>query len=78
MEEELEEIIQKEKLKPEKARKFIENAFRDGVLRTTGTDLDSILPAVSIFNKTGPSRAEKRQIVIDLLKGYFQKFFGLV
>lgn len=75
--EELEEIIQKEKLKPVKARKFMENAFHDGTLRTTGTDLDSILPAVSIFKKVGPSRAEKRQHVIELLKGYFQKFFGL-
>ena len=78
MEEELEEIIQKEKLKPEKTRKFIENAFRDGTLRTTGTDLDSILPAVSIFNKKGPSRTEKRQNVIELLKCYFQKFFGVI
>ena len=41
-------------------------------------DLDSILPAVSIFNKVGPSRAEKPQRVIELLKWYFQKFFGLV
>lgn len=78
MEQEFEEIIQKEKLKPEKARKFIENAFRDGVLRTTGTDLDAILPAVSIFNKIGPSRAEKRHHVVELMSGYFQKFSGLV
>ncbi len=78
MEKELDEIIKQEKLKPEKTKKFVENAFRDGVLRTTGTDLDSILPAVSIFNKKGPSRAEKRQSVIELLKDFFQKFFGLI
>ena len=78
MEQEFEEIIQKERLKREKAQKFMKNAFRDGVLRTTGTDLDAILPAVSIFNKTGPSRAQKRQNVIHLLKDYFQKFYGLI
>lgn len=78
MEHDLEEIIRKEKLKPEKTRKFIENAFRDGLLRTTGTDLDSILPAVSIFNKAGLSRSQKRLNVIELLKSFFQKFFGLI
>ena len=79
MEEELEAIIQHEKLKPELARKFVENAFRDGALRTTGTDLDAILPAVSIFSKNkDETRAAKRESVIEKLKGYFEKFFGLI
>ena len=79
MEEELEAIIQHEKLKPELARKFVENAFRDGALKTTGTDLDAILPAVSIFAKNkGETRAAKRESVIEKLKGYFEKFFGLI
>lgn len=79
MEQELEEIIVQEKLKPEKARKFVENAFRDGALRTTGTDLDAILPAVSIFaKKQGETRAAKRESVIERLKAYFEKFFGLI
>ena len=77
-EQELEEIIQKENLDPGKTRKFIENAFRDGVLRTTGTDLDAILPPVSLFGKQGASRVQKRQRVIACLIGYFQTFFGLV
>ena len=78
MEKELEAIIQHEKLKPELARKFVENAFRDGALKTTGTDLDAILPAVSIFAKNkGETRAAKRESVIEKLKGYFEKFFGL-
>ena len=79
MEEELEAIIQHEKLKPELARKFVENAFRDGALKTTGTDLDAILPAVSIFAKNkGETRAAKRESVIEKLKDYFEKFFGLI
>ena len=77
--EELEEIIAQEKLKPEKARKFVDNAFRDGVLRTTGTDLDAILPPVPLFGrKNGESRSSKRESVIERLKAYFEKFFGLI
>ena len=41
---ELAEIIEEEKLKPEDTRAFIDNAFRDGVLKTTGMDIDRILP----------------------------------
>lgn len=43
-EEDLVSIINEEKLKPEETRKFIDNAFRDGQVRTTGTDIDKILP----------------------------------
>ena len=79
MAEELEAIIVEEKLKPEKARKFVENAFRDGTLRTTGTDLDAILPPVPLFGrKNGESRSAKRESVIERLKAYFEKFFGLI
>ena len=36
-------IIDGENLKPEETRKFIDNSFRDGILKTTGTDIDRIL-----------------------------------
>lgn len=79
MEHDLEDIIEKERLKPEKAKKFVTNAFRDGALRTTGTDLDAILPAVSIFAKNkSESRSAKRESVITRLKAYFDKFCGLI
>jgi type I restriction enzyme R subunit len=35
-------IIEEEKLKPEETRRFIDNAFRDGILKTTGTAIDKI------------------------------------
>ena len=47
--EELASITALLRLKPEETRQFIDNAFRDGALRTTGTDIDKILPPVSRF-----------------------------
>ena len=69
-------IISEEKLKPEETHKFISNSFRDGVLKTTGTDIDVILPAVSRFG--GGNRAMKKKRVIDRLMAYFEKYLELV
>jgi type I restriction enzyme R subunit len=74
-EEELQTIITEEKLKPEDTRKFLENAFRDGEIKTAGTDIDKIMPPVSRFG--GGGRAQKKQSVIDKLKAFFEKFFGI-
>lgn len=72
----LEALIVEKKLRPEKTRHFIKNAFRDRYLKTTGTDIDQILPPVSRFNQSG-KRSEKKQIVIDKLTVFFEKFAGL-
>lgn len=69
-------IIAEEKLKPEETRKFIDNSFRDGTLKTIGTDIDKIMPPVSRFG--GGGRATKKQGVIDKLMKFFEKYFGLV
>jgi len=71
----LAEIIAEEKLKDVEARKFMHNAFRDGAVKTTGSDIDKILPAVSRFG--GSNRVEKKQTVIDKLLGFFEMFFGI-
>ena len=76
-EQDLEIIIKDEKLKHDEAQKFIENSFRDGGIKTTGTDIDKILPPISRFSD-GSNRALKKQTVIDKLKGFFEKYFGLV
>ncbi len=68
-------LITEERLKPEETRKFVENAFRDGVLKTTGTDVDRLMPPVSRFG--GGSRDKKKQTVIEKLKAFFEKYFGL-
>ena len=67
-------IIEEEKLKPDETRKFIDNAFRDGEIKTTGTDIDKIMPPVSRF---GGGRATKKQGVISRLLAYFEKFYGI-
>ncbi|MBD5533598.1 MAG: type I restriction endonuclease subunit R [Lachnospiraceae bacterium] len=69
-------IIEEENLKAEETHKFIDNSFRDGVLKTTGTDIDVIMPAVSRFG--GGNRAEKKKRVIDRLMAYFEKYVELV
>ena len=72
----LNEIIASENLKADETSKFVENAFRDGAIRTTGTDIDKILPAMSRFG--GGNRQEKKKTVIEKLKGFFEKYFGVV
>jgi type I restriction enzyme R subunit len=76
-EQDLSEIIATEKLKPDEARRFIEGAFRDGVMKTSGTDLDKILPPISRFAEDG-GRAEKKQRIIEKLLQFFERFWGLV
>ena len=72
---EMQTIITEENLKSEDTRKFLENAFRDGEIKTTGTDIDKIMPPVSRFNGSG--RTMKKQGVIDKLKAFFEKYFGI-
>lgn len=75
-EKELTHIIRDEKLREPETRKFLENAFRDGEIKTTGTDIDKLMPPVSRFGGGG-TRAKKKQSVIDKLKGFFDRFFGI-
>ena len=70
-------IIEAEGLKPDETRKFIEGAFRDGAMKTTGTDIDGILPPISRFSGGGGGRAVKKQGVIERLLAFFEKFLGL-
>lgn len=74
-EQELVQIIKDEKLKEAETRKFVENAFRDGEIKTVGTDIDKLMPPVSRFG--GGNREAKKQTVIDKLKAFFERFFGI-
>ena len=73
----LAEIIEEEKLKPEETQKIIAGAFRDGTLKTLGTDFDKILPPVSRFS-AGDTRIVKKQNVIEKLVVFFEKYSGLI
>ena len=74
-ENDLTEIITTEKLREEETRKFVANAFRDGALKTMGTEIDKLMPPVSRFG--GGGRAKKKQSIIEKLKAFFEKYFGL-
>ena len=74
-EQELKTIIAEEKLNPEDTRRFLENAFRDGEIKTAGTEIDKLMPPVSRFG--GSARAKRKQGVIDALKAFFEKYFGI-
>lgn len=74
-EEDLNQIIKEERLKPEATKKYIDESFEAGVLKTNGTAVDEIMPPVSRFG--GGNRAGKKQGIIDKLRGFFEKYFGL-
>ncbi len=73
-EEELFRIIAEEQLKEPETRRFMENAFRDGEIRTIGTDIDKLMPPVSRF---GGDRAEKKQTIIDKFQAFFERYRGI-
>ncbi len=70
-------IIQEENLKEEETKKFVANAFRDGAIKENGTEIDEILPPMSRFGKGGNNRAKKKVNVLERLKKFFEKYFGL-
>jgi type I restriction enzyme R subunit len=72
----IEKLIEEENLKPDEARKFIDNAFRDGVMKTTGTSIDRLMPPLSMFG--GGNRAVRKQGIIEKLLNFFEKYFGLI
>ena len=61
--EELDQIIDDEKLNKKATYSFVENAFRDGYIQSTGTNLSRILPPISRFS-AGGERTKKREIVL--------------
>lgn len=73
---ELQEIISEERLKPEQTENFMRNAFRDGALQTSGTVITTILPPTSRFT-AGGGHAEKKQRVVEKLSAFFRRFMGL-
>jgi type I restriction enzyme R subunit len=69
-------LIEEEKLKAEETRRFIDNAFRDGIMKTTGTSVDRLMPPASRFGDG--NRTIKKQGIIEKLLNFFEKYFGLV
>ncbi len=74
--EELDRIIAEENLDKDETYKFIENAFRDGNVQTSGTAISRIMPPVSRFSPD-QVRGRKRETVLDRLSAFFSKFFDI-
>lgn len=75
-ENELTKIIEDNNLNPAETRRLITNSFRDGVFKTTGTDVDRIMPAMSRFGDS--NRSGKKKGVIERLVSFFEKYFGAI
>ncbi|MGI6568039.1 MAG: type I restriction endonuclease subunit R [Erysipelotrichaceae bacterium] len=71
----LKTLIEDENLNEEETRKFIDNSFRDGQVKTTGTDIEKILPPMRRFG--GGNRNERKQTIIEKVLKFFEKYFGL-
>lgn len=73
-EKQLMQIVEDEHLNEDETRRFLEDSFRNGEVKTSGTDIDKLMPPISRF---GGGRAAKKQTIIDKLKGFFERFFGI-
>ena len=75
-ERELVQIIKEENLNEKETRKFVNNSFRDGEVRTIGTDIDKILPPMPLFSEDN-LRSKTKKRVVDRLLAFFERFFGI-
>lgn len=73
-EQQLMQIITEENLKEKETRKFLESCLLNGEVKTSGKDIDSLLPPMSWFDA---KRSEKKQRVIDKFRAFFDRFYGI-
>jgi type I restriction enzyme R subunit len=74
--EELNKIIAEENLDREETYRFVESAFRDGSVQTSGTAITKIMPPVTRFSPD-QNRSKKRETVLDRISAFFYKFFDI-
>lgn len=74
---ELDQIIEEEQLKPEETLAFVEAAFRDGAIRSSGTAITRVLPPSTRFSADGGHGQKKERVLAKLLT-FFERFLGLV
>lgn len=77
MQDDLEDIITDENLKPEESRTFMNNCFKNGEVKDTGTALAKILPPISRFTPTD-ERTKKKESVLEKLRNYFERYFDIM
>lgn len=74
--EELDKIIVEENLNKEEAYRFIQRSFEQWRVETNGTEVSNILPLMNMFTPYN-ERQEKKNIVIDKILEFFDKFFSI-
>lgn len=74
---EIETIIEEENLNRSKTLDFIEQSFRNGEIRESGTGIADILPPMGLFGNAGARRAEKKKNVVRRLKEFFDRFYDI-
>jgi type I restriction enzyme, R subunit len=74
--EELGYIIADEGLDPDATRAFVERAFRNGAIPTTGAAVTEIIPPISRFARDDIYGVRKRT-VLDRLTAFFERYYTL-
>lgn len=74
---EIETIIEEENLNRSKTLDFIEQSFRNGEIRESGTGIADILPPMGLFGNAGARRTEKKKNVVRRLKEFFDRFYDI-
>ncbi len=70
------QLIEEENLNEVETRKFLDNSFRDGEVKTKGTDIEKILPPMRRFG--GGNRSEIKRRIIEKILRFFDKYFGVI
>jgi type I restriction enzyme R subunit len=73
---ELDRIIDEESLRPDETREFVDRAFHDGVIQTSGMAITKVLPPASRFAGDGGHREKKRRVLAKLGE-FLERFIGL-
>lgn len=75
--EELDKIIEEDNLNAKETYQYIDNAFREGGIQTSGMVMNKILPPMSRFSKNS-MLSQKRASVLEKLSAYYNRFVDIV
>lgn len=70
---ELEQIIEDERLEGAATRVFMDQAFRSGAIQTAGTGLARVMPATNIFSHGGEHELQRSRVLAKL-QDFFNRF----
>ena len=71
-ENELMNLIKKERLNEEKTKKYFDDVFRNNELKLSGPEISDLMPPVSRFG--GRNREEQKRNIVEKFKKFFEKY----